>query len=616
MVMSYSPTEETQESAVAQDDLIQVTPLLLFYASIPLIGVAAVSSFLELNLERPVIIGTIRTGIQLTICGYVLRPVFLYGERPSWDDFGWLLVAIYLFFMILLASWESSSRSKYAFSNMFLCILGSFAINVGLVSIFAFGYLIQPDPIWSPKYTIPITGMLLGNCVNGISLSLNSLLTDFKERANEVELLLSFGATIYEATVHLMRDAVLTGTMPMINNMSVIGIVALPGMMTGQILGGSSVIEAARYQILITYLIATCALGTILIELWIVRSVCCDLARQRLCTERLKLQLSGNRCSSGICEILVDTAKKCCRFFRKTSEEDSIGDIEAVTDLLTNGSSVKNGSTNRTSSIKLLFMRRGDGNKSSNLPNEPILELRKISRSLRDEETLQDFFLFQDVSLTLNPGDVVAITGPSGVGKSQLLRLVSGLSPLHNENFHGESYLPFISDMLLLGRSYRSFECKPVDWRRLIRYVNQHRIEIPGSPRMFVQRITSLASWQQIQGKRQDVGGEVRAPPSFQQMIDHAAQLVDSWGMDSSSCLDQEWKTLSGGESQRVYVAICLASMPKVLLMDESTNALDSVSKQQVERSVIDSAARTGAVVLWTSHDTDQIRRMTSSGVG
>lgn len=611
--MSYPLTEKAQGSAVTQDDLITVSPLLLFYASIPLVGVAAVSYFLELNLERSIIIATIRTGVQLTICGYVLRPVFLYGERPSWDDFGWLLVALYLFFMILLATWESSTRSKYKFSNMFMCILGSFAINVGLVSIFAFGYIIQPDPIWSPKYIIPITGMLLGNCVNGISLSLNSILTDFKEKANEVELLLSFGASIHEATVHLIRDAVWIGTMPMINGMSVIGIVSLPGMMTGQILGGSDVVEAARYQILITYLIATCSFGTILIELWIVRSVCCDLARQRLCTERLKLQSSGEQRSRGICEILVDAAKNCCRSFGKVREEDSIGDIEAVTDLLTPGSSLKSGSKHRTSSIKLRVMRRGN---ESNLSNVPILELKKIARSFKDEATLQETFLFQDISLTVNPGDVVAITGPSGIGKSQLLRIISGLSPLHNENLDGAPFCTISSDMLLLGDSYRSCACKPVDWRRLIRYVSQHRIEIPGSPRMFVQRVTSLASWQRIQDKHQVIDGVDSPPLSFQQMIDHAAQLVDAWGMDSSCCLDQEWKTLSGGESQRVYVAICLASMPKVLLMDESTSSLDSVSKQRVERSVLDSAARSGAVVLWITHDTDQIRRMTSSQDG
>ena len=123
-------TEQAQRLQDAQEGLITVSPLLLLFAGIPLVGVAALSYSLELNLERPVIIGTIRTGLQLTICGYVLRPVFLYGERPAWDDFGWLLVVVYLISMILLASWESSSRSKYLFPDMFICILGSFVILI------------------------------------------------------------------------------------------------------------------------------------------------------------------------------------------------------------------------------------------------------------------------------------------------------------------------------------------------------------------------------------------------------------------------------------------------------------------------------------------------------
>jgi len=188
--MSSAPLEQVEAQVQTNngDPLITISPPLLLAATLPLFIIAAISFGLELNLERSVIIGTIRTGLQLTICGYVLKPVFLYGEKPAWDDFGWLLVAAYLIVMILLASWESSNRSKYSFHNMFACILASLLINVSLVSILAFGFIIQPDPIWSPKYTIPIAGMLLGNCVNGISLSLNSLLTDFKEKASEVEL--------------------------------------------------------------------------------------------------------------------------------------------------------------------------------------------------------------------------------------------------------------------------------------------------------------------------------------------------------------------------------------------------------------------------------------------
>lgn len=437
--------------------------------------------------------------------------------------------------------------------------------------------------------------------------------------------------------MHLFRDAVRTGTMPMINGMNLIGIVSLPGMMTGQILGGSPVVEAARYQILITYLIATCAFGTILIELWVIRTACCDLSRQRLCTDRLTLRTAGGSVSAKIAAYMQfgvvrrglslgsGATGSASAGFVDADEEAAAVDLLATTADSTTAEARPDYGTNSTS-IKLIRMRRGRvqengtsiaANNSMQKKNIPTLELRRVSRSFYGETNRKVSFLFRDISLAIYPGDVVAVSGPSGIGKSQLLRVIAGLSPLHNENHyygaHSNSALE--SDLLLLDRSYRSFAVTPVDWRRRIRYVSQHKIEVPGTPRMFVQRVASLASWRHVRNNKSrndNIRGDETVPPSFDDMIQRVAQFVDSWGMDASTCLDQEWKTLSGGESQRVYVAICLASRPEVLLMDESTSSLDSVSKQQVEQSVLRVAALEGVSVLWITHDAEQIKRMSS----
>jgi putative ABC transport system permease protein len=77
-------------------------------------------------------------------------------------------------------------------------------------------------------------GMLLGNCINGVSLSLNVFLTSLVESSREVELFLSFGASSYEASSRLLREAVRTGAMPQLNSMAIIGIISIPGMMTGE----------------------------------------------------------------------------------------------------------------------------------------------------------------------------------------------------------------------------------------------------------------------------------------------------------------------------------------------------------------------------------------------
>jgi len=542
-----------------------------------------------------------------------------------------------------VASWESSKRSKYYFDNMFGCILLSFWVNIGWVSIFAFGFILKPQPLWRPQYVVPIAGMMLGNCINGVSLALNSLLTNLKEHgAVEVELLLSLGATVYEATVQLLAEAVRTGAMPLVNSMRVVGIVSLPGMMTGQILGGSPVLEAAKYQILILYLIATCAFGTILSELWMARRACCDLTQQRLCTERLILRTTGGGGNDdgvvgggggktdqngGVWGLLARCCGACCWWSTgKLTEEpaEANGLLPMLTQQPTilrdeeaNGTqqllsdSYKYGATNSTASstrsdddssssmsdrIKLIFMRRG----STVASPVPTLELRRISRSFRGhKDNRKETFLFQNVSLSVNAGDVVAVSGASGAGKSQLLRVIAGLSPLHNEN---DTSTFDSSDILLEGQSRRTFASQ-VDWRRQVRYVSQYKVDIAGTPRAFIKRIATLASWKRIRN------GDM--PPSFEEMVHSVSRYVSGWGLDVNSCMDQEWKTLSGGESQRVYVAICLASKPKVLLMDESTSSLDSVSKQQVEQSVLDVASRDGVSVLWITHDADQISRMT-----
>ena len=103
--------------------------------------------------------------------------------------------------------------------------------------------------------------MLLGNCINEVAISLDRALTSLTEQAAVVDLLLAFGTTYGEATRHLVRNAVRVGAAPTMNSLSLIGIASIPGMMTGQTLGGAPVLEAARYQILIVYLIATCSLS-------------------------------------------------------------------------------------------------------------------------------------------------------------------------------------------------------------------------------------------------------------------------------------------------------------------------------------------------------------------
>lgn len=208
------------------EELINVSAGEIVLTMAPLIVMAWVSSVMGLAIESPILVGTVRAFIQLSILGFILDPIFVWGV-----DLWWVVLA-YCGLMILLASYEASVRSKYYLDGQFWMVLLPMAITIVCVGIFAFCLVLKPEPRWDPQYVIPIVGMLLGNCINGVSLSLNSILTSLVESTREIELLLSFGANSYEATSRLFRDAVRTGAMPQLNGMAIIGVVSIPGRTT------------------------------------------------------------------------------------------------------------------------------------------------------------------------------------------------------------------------------------------------------------------------------------------------------------------------------------------------------------------------------------------------
>jgi putative ABC transport system permease protein len=106
--------------------------------------------------------------------------------------------------------------------------------------------------------------MLLHNTLTGVSLGLDRFTTDLAARRDHVETLLALGATRWEAARRPIQQAVRTGMVPTINTMMVIGLVSLPGMMTGQLLSGVDPLDAVKYQIVIMFLIAAgTSLGTV-----------------------------------------------------------------------------------------------------------------------------------------------------------------------------------------------------------------------------------------------------------------------------------------------------------------------------------------------------------------
>ncbi len=231
-----------------ETSIIPISNLQLAFAVLLVLVTGVISSFLKLGLLRSLIWGTIRTFIQLTLVGYALTYIFKINNL-------WLVIFI-VSIMCYIASKTAVKRTPnvpgYPSVLAFLSLLASTYLVGSIVTVL----IISPKPWYSARIVIPIFGMILGNSMNGIALSLDRLYSEARSRSAEIEALLTFGATPWEAARDSVREAVRAGMIPTINSLMVVGLVNLPGMMTGQILGGVDPREAARYQIVVMLMVA------------------------------------------------------------------------------------------------------------------------------------------------------------------------------------------------------------------------------------------------------------------------------------------------------------------------------------------------------------------------
>ncbi len=244
-----------------------------------LLANAALSLALNLGLARPMMIGAVRALVQLSLVGVVLKTVFSL-QSP------WLVMAVVLF-MLASASREIYARQKRRLTGWWSFGIGSAASTMALVltGMLAMAAL-HPKPWWSPTVAIPMIGIVLGAVMNGVSLTLDSLTTGIMRQRAAIEAQLALGATRHQALADLQRAALRTGTIPTINQMTAAGIITLPGMMTGQILAGMAPFEAAKYQILVLFLLAGGGtLGAIIVSYWVIHRV--TDSRDRLRLDRL-----------------------------------------------------------------------------------------------------------------------------------------------------------------------------------------------------------------------------------------------------------------------------------------------------------------------------------------
>ena len=240
-----------------------------------------ISLRLRLGIERQLAWSAARMVVQLLLVGLVLEAVFAVASP-------WLTLAIALL-MVGFAGREVRARQARRLEGPWGLGLGIGAMLLGgsLVTTVALTSLIEPTPWWTPRYALPLFGMILGNAMTGVSLGLDTLHSRlYRERA-AVEARLPLGHDRRSALAPLVRESLRSGFMPIVNAMSVTGIVALPGMMTGQILSGVAPREAVKYQLAIMFLIGGATglgvVGAVLGSAWRLTD-----ARHRLRLDRLR----------------------------------------------------------------------------------------------------------------------------------------------------------------------------------------------------------------------------------------------------------------------------------------------------------------------------------------
>lgn len=207
-----------------------------------LIGLSAHQRF---GLERTAVWAALRCVVQLLAVGYLLKYVFAIDR--------WWLVLLLVAVMAAVAGYTGAGRIEFPLPRKGLILTGSVVLSTGLTLAVGLALVIRPETWWEPQYFVPLAGIFLGNSMNSAALGAERLSSAFRTSRLEVETLLALGFSPAEACHRLRREAFRAALLPTLNTMFVVGIVQLPGVMTGQMMGGIDPLSAAKYQIFIMF---------------------------------------------------------------------------------------------------------------------------------------------------------------------------------------------------------------------------------------------------------------------------------------------------------------------------------------------------------------------------
>ncbi len=220
-----------------------ISNLGIFYLTLLVIPTLYINYLLDVKLNKKIIISIVRMIVQLSLVGLYLQYIFDLNNN--------LLNIAYLLVMMAVASVSITNSTPLKNKKLYFQTFLSMALPNLFMVLFFNRMVINLNNIFDARYIITIGGMLLGNVLSGDIVGLNTFFSEVEENKNVINYDLSLGATFFQAIKPYVRNALTSSIRPTISSMATIGLVSLPGMMTGQILGGSVPLEAIMYQIAI-----------------------------------------------------------------------------------------------------------------------------------------------------------------------------------------------------------------------------------------------------------------------------------------------------------------------------------------------------------------------------
>lgn len=215
---------------LAYSVLLLAFPILIFYQ-------------LKLRLVGQLFSSFGRMIVQLAVIGMVLQ--FIFAKMNLWLTATWMLI------MVTNAVFTLRGRLKFQRKILLPILIYSLTFTSLIIMPWLLIMVIKPQPYYSPMFSIPIYGMVLGNSMNSCALALERFESGLSDNWKAYYTRLSLGASLQEAVHPAFKKAIQTSLMPQLLTIASIGVVSLPGMMTGQILGGASPLVAIKYQMMI-----------------------------------------------------------------------------------------------------------------------------------------------------------------------------------------------------------------------------------------------------------------------------------------------------------------------------------------------------------------------------